>query len=302
MHILQSGEAKSGNYWMYTIIQSIIKESGIQQKSFIKEDPIYPIAASWELSTKNQVDENVMDFTPSGCFYRISSIYRQPIINVDQYVKQNTHVWTHSPFNEMSARVFPLFDKRIYIIRDPRDVLLSMAKFCQTPYMKKYYPSPYGSIDDFVKNNAIRSSIRWAKNVTRYVDMKNEFDIHIIFYENLLNNTNSEVARLLEYLDIPLSKKSKESILDSVSFDRMQQDNPHHVNKAQLYGWKSSLDNTLNKKITSKIGAVLKNLNYPIKQSDHLMPSVNSKFSIEISKMNKKSIKDRLRLVKAALT
>ncbi|NJM16702.1 MAG: sulfotransferase domain-containing protein, partial [Bacteroidales bacterium] len=39
--------------------------------------------------------------------------------------------------------VFPKFDKIVYIVRDPRDVALSMARFQFTPYMQTYYPHPF---------------------------------------------------------------------------------------------------------------------------------------------------------------
>ena len=303
MHILQSGQAKSGNYWLYTIIQEIISHSSIENKSYIQQDEIYPIAKQWKLSTKNQVDENVMDITPNGCFYRIGSIFRKPLEDVEAYIKMNTHVWTHSPFNITSEFVLPIFDKVVYIIRDPRDVILSMAKFSQTPYMKKYYPSPCNSIEDYVDAMAINMANSWSINVSRYIEKSTKFNIHVIFYEELLNNTEIELKRLSDYLEIELNELSVKEILDNISFNSMKKNNPEHVNKAKLYGWKSQMSPSLNAGIVDRIGPFLKTLNYPLSENDFSLPSIGSEF-IPFRYINKprKSLKMRLSLIKQAIT
>ncbi|WPP52627.1 sulfotransferase domain-containing protein [Catalinimonas niigatensis] len=306
MHILQAGVAKSGNYWLYTLLQCIIKEANIKNKSYIKTEPIYPIAKNWNLSTKNQVDENVMDITNTGCFYRISSIYRRKIINVEDYVNQNTLVWTHSPFCSESKTVFPVFDKRVYIIRDVRDVMISMSKFMFTPYMQTHYPTEFDSADKFLENNVIRQAKSWANHVTSYLKYKDHYDVHIIFYERLLKEFDEELKKLLDYLNINLSQQQMNSISQEVSFDQMSKQNPSHVRKGGLYGWKKHLSSSQNISILNCIKPVLCALNYPPNFSDEdYLPLVNEK-KIESLTPNFNarvlSVKDRLHLIKRAFS
>ncbi len=277
MKILQSGEAKSGNYWLYKIIQAIIDEAQLENRSFIKKDPVYPIAVNWELSITNQAEVNVMDITPNGCFYRISSIYRQPILNVEDYINSNTHVWTHSPFNETFEQVLPLFDKVVYIIRDPRDVALSLAKFTQTPYMKKYYPTGFQSKESYIDSNALGVAFDWACRVSDYLQASRSFDIHIVFYEQMLVNLPQELKRLLDYLGLSLSEDAQRRIIDQVSFTKMKAENPNHVNKAHLYGWKKSYSPRVNKQIVYMAGHFLKALNYPLSFKQESLPTITPK-------------------------
>ncbi len=135
MKILQNGYPKSGNYWLYKIIDNIYKQASIEKYSFIKNHPIYDIAKHWELSYPQQVDIDMIDVLYVGTFFRISSVFRRKIADFSQYVNQTSHVWSHSNYCEKSAGVFNHFDKVIYIIRDPRDVLISSANFAFTPYM-----------------------------------------------------------------------------------------------------------------------------------------------------------------------
>jgi aryl sulfotransferase len=146
--LLQSGLPKSGNFWLYKILQQCLQEAGLPRKAFIQNQPVYEIAKDWSLSYEEQTDIDVLDITGHGCFYRISSIFRHPVKDLDRYLSQTTHVWTHSPFCDAFHQVLPRFDKVVYIIRDPRDTALSHARFMLTPYMKTYYPSGFQSEED----------------------------------------------------------------------------------------------------------------------------------------------------------
>ena len=92
MKIIQAGRAKSGNFWLFKILQSIFIKSGYEWKSYIQTQPIHEIARNWDLSYKEQADIDVMDIEPHGYYYRISSIFRMPIADVEDYVSRCTLV------------------------------------------------------------------------------------------------------------------------------------------------------------------------------------------------------------------
>jgi len=165
--ILQSGVPKSGNFWLYEILENCLQKAGLSRSSFIQNQPIHRIAQNWELSYNKQVDIDVLDITDDGCFYRISSIFRHPVLDIDDYLQRTTHVWTHSSFCDTSRDVLPKFDKIVYIIRDPRDAALSHARFVltpymKTPYMKKYFPNDFDSKREYLEKQLEGKLTSWV--------------------------------------------------------------------------------------------------------------------------------------------
>jgi aryl sulfotransferase len=61
MHILQSGLPKSGNFWLYQIISNIFEKAKLEEKSFIKNQPIHKVAQTWDMGVKGQIDINFLD-------------------------------------------------------------------------------------------------------------------------------------------------------------------------------------------------------------------------------------------------
>ena len=149
MNILQISAPKTGSYWLNTILKEILEKKGIDLDSFIKDQPVYEELNQRELSFEGQAGVDMMDIEDPGCYYRVSSLFREPITDLQEYSKNTTLAWTHSTYCSKSSEVFSLFDKRICIVRDPRDRALSSAKFAFTPYMQEHYPTHYSSPHNF---------------------------------------------------------------------------------------------------------------------------------------------------------
>ena len=272
MTLLQIGYPKSGNYWLYTMLKHMLNEGGIPDKSFIRHQPIYHLAKDWKLSYPEQVAINMIDIFYQASFYRISSKYRCIIKNMQEYVQSNRQVWTHSNFCERSREVFPLFDKIVYIIRDPRDILLSEARFAFSPYMQEYWPSVYQSEDEYLHQEAFKLGKRWKKHVRDYVDHAEAFNIHIVFYERLRSNLPAELDRLSGYLELDLNQESKNRIMNAVDFNAMKQTNPQHLHKGCHYSWKKNLHPGYAKAIGEDASILLQYLGYPMQVEEESIP------------------------------
>jgi len=255
MLILQSGVAKSGNYWLYRILQSIFKQYNIPQKSYIQTQSIYQQAKEWELSYKEQAAIDVLDIESKGFYYRISSAYKKKIDNVDYYLSCCSHVWTHSPICNRSFDIFPKFDRIVYIVRDPRDVLISMANFAFTPYFQNYFPHKEPDRFSFIENNLEKVVRNWVKHVGNYLRYFKEYNIYIIFFERLLHNFDNELKKLIEYLGYTCDQKIIDEIRNDVSFKTMKSENPKHVREGRAGGWMDIL-NDGQKNVLSRLLAI----------------------------------------------
>jgi aryl sulfotransferase len=263
MKILQSGVPKSGNYWLYTILRNIIDKSNISFSSFIKEKDIYEIAKHWELSQHNQAEVDVLDINPDQLVNRISQIYRMPVTNFDDFLNKTTITWTHSIYNKKCINIYSQFDKIVYIIRDPRAVVLSEAKFQNKEYSKKFLGSPGIEPQDYI-NNRLEFLIRkWSNNILSFMEVSREVDVYPIFYENLKRDTFSEIKDLVNYLGLNIEEDQVADIVKHVSLESMKQDNPKHVRKGKLYEWKNELNDVQKWKVDFIAGPIFNGINYP---------------------------------------
>ena len=285
MHLLQSGLPKSGNFWLYQIIHNILEKANLEEKSFIKHQPIYQLAQTWDMSIREQANINFLDITETALFYRVGNIFRYPIDNIDEYIHQCTYVWTHSQFSSKCREVFPKFDKLIYIIRDPRDVAISWSNFVFSPYMKRYYP--FLTANEINPQNYLNHHLTdiisdWINHVGEYLKYRHEFGIHIIFYERLACNLDEELKILLNYLELKIKPTDIEKIKNKVDFNTMKRENPNHLRKGNKGQWVEIFSEQQNRQVLKLAKPLLQVLNYPINQEETL-PQFIDKLPEELS-------------------
>ncbi|MEX2396010.1 MAG: sulfotransferase domain-containing protein, partial [Balneolales bacterium] len=274
MNILQISVPKSGSYWLYTILIQILEKKGIKPNSFIRHQPEYVRLKDQPLSFEGQPGVDMLDIEDEGCYYRISSVVKKRLTDLNHYIKSSSVVWTHSSFCTNSFEAFPLFDKKIYIVRDPRDRALSSARFAFNPYMQQYYPSVYSSPDEYLMNEYERLLEQWVWHVGNYLLYKDELDIHFIFYERLLLDFERELQSLLNYLEITLSKEQQEEISRSVTFLAMKRISPKHLQTGKYENWDHHLSTSQKELTVSKAGRLMQLLNFPLVEGQTNNPSV----------------------------
>ncbi|WP_224999138.1 sulfotransferase domain-containing protein [Cesiribacter sp. SM1] len=270
MKILQGGVPKCGNFWLYQIIQQILERIGNSTTSFIEQQPIYRLAKEWDLNFPEQARIDVLEITDLQDSYRISSIYRKPVDNLKEYISQTTHVWTHSPICKRSGEVLELFDKKVYIIRDPRDRALSAAKYYCSPYMLKYFPQEETDPAKFLQKNYEQLMHEWVWHVFDHLRLSSKYNIHICFYEGFLLHFQQELDRLLVYLELELSQAKRQELESAVSFSTLKKQNPKHLKKGTAGYWLEGLTDEQVEKADTITGPLLQHLGYPRQRSQHL--------------------------------
>ena len=267
MKILQGGVPKCGNFWLYQIIQQLLNRTGHDTKSFIEQQPIYQLAKSWDLNFPEQARIDVLEITDLQDSYRISSVFRMPIDNIAQYVAQTKHVWTHSPICKRSGEVLQQFDKKVYILRDPRDRALSAAKYYCSPYMLKYFPQEEKDPQRFLQKNFEQLMHEWVWHVYDHLRLSREHNIHITFYEGFLLDFQQELGRLLAYLELDLSQPEREALEEAVSFNTLKKKNPKHLKKGQSGYWMDQLSDEQLEIAQHMAGPLLRYLGYPLERN-----------------------------------
>lgn len=263
LRILQAGLPKSGNLWLYRIFQNILELHGAEQRSFIRRFRDCVRSAGVETHT-DLFGHDVIVIEDDKCYVQLSRKSRLLIDEPREYAQACVHVWTHSPVSDLSGTVFPLFDRIVYVLRDPRDVAISLSHFVQSSRSKRDLGKGFANVDDFLRHRFEDAVYNWTRHVAGHLRVREELRIHFVFYERLLQCFDEELRSLLDHLGVDLSPESLSELKSRVSFDAMHQANPSHVRQGQANKWMSELSSA-HKKSARKIAApLLELLNYPI--------------------------------------
>lgn len=263
MKILQGGAPKCGNFWLYQIIQHILAQTGHPPKSFIQRQPIYELAKTWDLNYPSQASIDVLDVTDLQYSYRISSIFRMPVEEISSYIAQTDHIWTHSPICKRSPELLGLLDKKVYIIRDPRDRAISASKYYTSAYMLKYYPQEEQDAKRYLEKNFEQLLLEWVWHVYDHLRLRRQHNIHICFYEGFLLDFQGELERLLHYLGVEMNEAQRGALQEAVSFASLKSKNPKHLKKGQSGYWMGQLTAEQVEKADMIAGPLIRFLNYP---------------------------------------
>ncbi|WP_010529270.1 sulfotransferase domain-containing protein [Lentibacillus jeotgali] len=205
-----------------------------------------------------------MDWATKG--EMIQNVSSEPIENLP-----NPHlVWSHDRYD-------PSYPKVIYLVRDPRDVVISYYH-----HFRKYY----GESRDFDKffEAFMEGDVgpgMWDASIESWLDnqekVKNGF--LLVKYEELLENTSKEAKRIISFLNLDRSEQEINEAVNWASFDNMktlEQKQQTHLNgpsplvnqnmpfvrEGKANNWKSVLSNEQQQQINQAFDTTLSRLGY----------------------------------------
>lgn len=175
----------------------------------------------------------------------------------------------------------PRYRNVIYIVRDPRDVALSYYHY----NLKKRLIPADCSLEQYLPQYlADELDMRcgpWGDHVLSWVNMRETREKFLLLrYEDMQANTEAELGRVAEFLDIEatperlkravnLSSASRMRDLEKEQGDQwvftkgMRQDIPF-IRSAKSGGWRTSLPPACVDKIEAAWGSVMQQMGYPL--------------------------------------
>jgi hypothetical protein len=174
----------------------------------------------------------------------------------------------------------------IYIVRDPRDVIVSFAQHRSISIEKAEYTMFDSTAYEFPEREknpdlALRTLLgSWSDHYNSWT--KNNKNLLFIKYENLIKNKKSELSRIIKfvnnYIKIPTSETKINNCINSTTFESMKkyeekglfEENSFDKNDKKIkffnYGkegnWKSVLSKELVLNIEKKFQKEMKELGY----------------------------------------
>lgn len=170
------------------------------------------------------------------------------------------------------------YPRVIYLVRDPRDVVLSYFH-----HVKKFLRiERQQSIDEFVESfiaGRLDSYGSWGQHVgTWRLAKRGETDFLVIRYEDLQTDPETELAKIAVHVGINVDREMILSCLQLCDFDRMKEmelDHGKHwqplanthksmpfIRKGRSGGWREELEPELTRRIESAWGELMSDLGY----------------------------------------
>lgn len=247
---------KSGNFWLWTIVEAALKEAGVRRRSYIRKQPIYKVAKDWDLAFEGEGAIDFINITRERQLYVIPPVFLWPIDDFPDYVRQCTHVWTHSDFMAGREQYFRCFDKIVFVVRDPRDISLSVQRFDGNAFRQKFYGT--------LPNQPPEPALGWDANVAGYLRAREELGIHIVFYERLVDRWDDEFRALLDYLELDLGARQRKAVERRTRVAAMKKTSSKHVQRGEAYAWARDLDPERQRSFTEIHRPTLELLGYPL--------------------------------------
>jgi hypothetical protein len=228
---------KSGTVWLSFLIANTIKRD-------VNED--------LNLKTFGNYVHDVNDQYFSGSHLREFSSLPDP-----------RFFYVHAPYDKS-------FPKVIYVLRDPRNVMISY--YHHTRMTNADYSS---SIREFIES-IDHFPCEWDQHVTGWLIGQRQ-PICLVRYEDLHKDTPGTLKRVLDFAGLSYTDADLQRAVKSSSFDRMQtletkhglggsevlsNTNERFVRKGKVGGWRDELDEEDIRIIEQKYGSVMLEVGY----------------------------------------
>jgi aryl sulfotransferase len=267
--VLHTGYGKSGNSWLYSIVKLALDAAGVPDKGFLREQPVHqPLVDAGFLGLLeggHLVD--CFDVAKHGFVWELGRTSAwAPILDLDDYVARCRQMWTHAAPDARLYEIARRADRTVVIVRDVRDVAVSNARYMFTPANVKHFPQyRQGHANPQEYLNAVFQGIvhDWADHLYATLRARDEWPLHIVLYERLLNRFDEEFDQLLAFLGLDLDAATKATIKEQVSFETMRTKGSEHLTVGRRNQWRKTLTPKQADLADCVAGPLLRLLGYP---------------------------------------
>ncbi|XP_075847330.1 sulfotransferase 2A1-like [Microtus pennsylvanicus] len=128
---------------------------------------------------------------------------------------------SHLPFHLFPKSFFSSKAKMIYVIRNPRDVLVSGYFFFHKTNLVKNPGSLLEYFEWFLKGNVLFGS--WFEHTRAWLSMRKRDNFLLLSYEDLKQDTRGTIEKICDFLGKKLEKDELDLVLKYSSFQFMKE-------------------------------------------------------------------------------
>ena len=275
--IFISSYPKSGNTWLRSIISSLVYNP---EGNFVFND-LKKVSLFSQFSNFKNLD-GLQYHTDGNLNYNwVSNNWIKAQKQINSIKKEVVFFKTHSVRGIINKNFFT--DESVclgfvYIIRDPRDVVVSLSKHMgiDLDMALKEMLSNTRRMTSYNKVNELVST--WKNNLDSWIQFKSVPRL-VLKYEDMIDDIDTSIFQIAEFLNnisnlnLKTSKNFLKSIKSSTSFEKLQllekkhkfaEATPHSkfFRKGISGGWKQILTDKQIKQIEGKLSTPMRQLSY----------------------------------------
>jgi aryl sulfotransferase len=260
--LLQIGFPRSGNFWLYRILDGALERAGIERRRAIRHHPIREQALGWDLGGPERADMDVIDIEPDGFHLRVADRYREPIADLDAWAARSSHACSHSPWCERTPEALERFGRVVYVARDPRDAIVSLSRYAFSPFMRRQLAWYERTPRVVLARRLARLARAWTRHVEGYLPAVEAGRIRLVRFEDLVDHFDRTLASLLDDLGIALGAPEIDALTRSVGFEAMRAEAPEHLHQGRAGAWRDTLTAGQERRIRALAGIPMATLGY----------------------------------------
>lgn len=239
--VLQCGFPKSGNYGVYRLLAALLDRHGLRQ-SFKRRTGLAHVAATLgaeQLLFPEAAEVDAVSFASGAALLEFPHPdCRWLPVDAGLLLAGSTLLWTHDPCEVASRPEFDAVTHRVYVARDGRDVLDSLAHHVVRPEIRRLHPeyrhaSPaavYADLPLFT-----RYARRWSEHVGSYLKHRERF--LLVRLEDLARDPAGTVERVAAALGLAVDAPALGARL---TFAALAPDAPGHLRRGAPGGWREA--------------------------------------------------------------
>jgi len=242
MIVLSVGMPRAGSGWHYNLIHDLMKTTGCSDAREVREQ--YRLQGI---------------LTEVNCNIGVLSLRRLAMVAIPALAGKTFVIKAHAGPTTWSRLLSTMGLLRItYIYRDPRDAMLSAYEYGQRA-LEKGRPHAFSHLSDFEKSMAFMEEyVRiWEK-------WQAEKDVLVAHYEDLLQEYDTESARLVEFLQVDGSRLEVQEVIEGYRPSKAEGQQGLHFYKGKIGRFRESYSKEQQAILAERFGLYLRKMEYEI--------------------------------------
>lgn len=267
--LLVLGYPKCGNVWLRGLLADLLRAAGIQFRQLMPDYPVAQALEAMDLGIKDQARQDQVRFEPLRAYQDIPNVFTWPIPDIHAYATATSMAHSHSLWQPETDWMIRAFSHRVLIIRDPRDVAVSWSRWMFSPFNRLHRPTVHTTPEALLADDLPRRVVEWTMHQQSWLQgAAADLSLHVVFYEQLMENTPRELGRIARYLGLKVGDEELTQVADRHVLEEIKKRQPHHVFRGGWGGWLEHLDDRQIHTAQRLCGPMLKLLGYPLNRTD----------------------------------
>jgi len=266
--LLVLGYPKCGNVWLRGLLADLLKAGGVEFRQLITSHPMAPALEVMDLGIMDQARQDQVRFEPLRAYQDIPAVFSWAIPDIHAYAAATSMAHSHCPWQPETDHLIRAFSHHVLIVRDPRDVAVSWSRWIFTPFNRLHRPTIHATPEALLAEDLSRRVTEWTMHQQSWLwDCGADLSPHVVFYEQLVDDTPRELGRIARYLGLEVAVDARRSVAARHALCEMKKRQPHHVFRGGWGGWLEHLDDRQIHAAQRIAGHLMNALGYPLNRA-----------------------------------